>query len=113
MNAKKCCKVGMYGTIVSALCCLGTLGLLLALFGATAALAYVNQYGDFVFLPAYGAFATLLVYGMLSIKKNWLTYLITAAIAGFAVYLSLSLRGALLTLSGIVLGAIIIWLLRR
>jgi len=108
MNAKKCCKVGAYGTIVAGLCCLGILGVLLGLFGATAAIAYVNQFGDFVFLPAYGAFGTLLVYGMLSLRKNWLTYLVTAAVAGFAIYLSLSLLGAVLTGSGIVLGVILI-----
>ncbi len=113
MNAKKCCKVGTYGTIISGLCCLGIVGVLLGLFGATAAIAYVNEFGDFVFLPAYGAFATLLIYGMLMLKKNWITYLLTIIIAGFAVYFSLSLLGAALTGSGIILGVILIKLFGR
>ena len=86
--------------------------MLLGLFGATAAISYVNKFGDFVFLPAYGAFAALLVYGMLSIRKNWITYTITAIVAAFAVYLSLSFIGALLTLAGIVIGIIVIKLVR-
>ena len=113
MNTKKCCKVGAYGTVVAGLCCLGILGVLLGFFGATAAIAYVNKFGDFVFLPAYGVFATLLVYGMLSLRKNWFTYLITAAVAGLAVYVSLSLLGVALTVSGIVLGVILIKLFGR
>jgi len=113
MKAEKCCKVGAYGTVVSAICCLGVVGVVLALFGATAAIAFVNNIGDFIFLPAYGAFATLLVFGMLSLRKNWLTYITTAAVAGFAIYLSLSVSGALLTLGGIVLGIVLIFLLRR
>ena len=113
MNTKKCYKVSAYGTVISGLCCLGILGVLLGLFGATAAITYVNKFGDFVFLPAYGAFATLLVFSMLSLKKNWFTYLVTAIVAGLAVYLSLSLIGALLIISGIILGIALIFLLRR
>jgi len=113
MNTKKCCKVGVYGTIISGLCCLGLLGVLLGLFGATAAIAYVNKFGDFIFLPAYGIFGTLLVYSMLKLKKNWLTYLITVAVAGLAIYVSLSLSGVLLTGGGIIIGAMLIALLRR
>ena len=78
------------------------------MFGATAAIAYVNKFGDWIFLPAYGAFAALLVYGMLKIKKNILTYSITGIVALFAIYLSLSFTGALLTLGGIVLGIVLI-----
>jgi len=113
MNPQKCCKVGASGTIVAGLCCLGMVGVLLGLFGATAAIAYVNQFGDFIFLPAYGVFATLLVYGMLSLRKNWFTYLITAVVAGLAIYVSLSLLGVALTGSGIVLGVILIKLFGR
>lgn len=113
MNAKKCCKVGAYGTIISGLCCLGVLGVLLGIFGLTAAIAYVNKFGDFLFLPAYGAFATLLVYGMLSLKKNVLTYAVTVIVAALAVYLSLSLMGAVLTIAGILIGVVLILIFRR
>ena len=70
MNVKKYCKVGAYGTIISGLCCLGLLGVLLGVFGATAAIAYVNKFGDFIFLPAYGIFATLFVYSLLKFYFN-------------------------------------------
>lgn len=104
MNKKTCCKVGAYGTIVSGLCCFGLLGGLLGLFGATTLIAYLNQFGDYVLLPAYGAFATLLIYGILNMRKNLLTYAIAIIVAGIAIYLSLSLQSALLMLGGILIG---------
>jgi len=113
MNVKKCCKVGAYGTIISGLCCLGLLGILLGVFGATVAIAYVNTFGDFIFLPAYGIFATLFVYSLFKLRKNWLTYPITTVVAGLAIYVSLSLTGVLLTGGGILAGVILIALLRR
>lgn len=113
MNKRTCCRIGAYGTIVSGLCCFGALGALLGLFGATTLIAYVNQFGDYVLLPAYGAFATLLIYGMLSMKKNVLTYFIMAVVAGIAIYLSLSIQSALLTLGGILISLLIIWRFRK
>lgn len=108
MKARTCRNVGAYGTVIAGLCCLGALGFLLALSGAAAAIAYVNKYGDFVFLPAYGLFAALLVYGMHKIKRNWIAHTVTAVTVLFGIYVSLSFTGAALTLAGVVIGIIIV-----
>lgn len=95
---------------VSLLCCFGLFGVLLGIFGLTAALAYVNQYGDFVFFPAFAIFGTLFVYSMLKWKKNIYTYIVSAATAVFALYFMIfGLTFALLILGGIVIGGLIIW----
>lgn len=74
MNAKKCCQIG---GCIALLCCLGFLGTLLGLFGAARAIAYINQYGDYVFFPAYSFFATLFIYGLINWKKHWASYLLS------------------------------------
>lgn len=89
MNAKQCCKVGAYGTVISGLCCLRLLGVLLAVFGTTAAITYMNDFGDYVFIPSYIGFAALLVYGMLSLRKDWLTYSISFIVVSFGLYVTL------------------------
>jgi hypothetical protein len=63
------------GTAVSPLYCLGLLGFFLVLFGMTTALAYYNDYGDFIFFPAYGTFGTVFAHSLLSWKRNASTYL--------------------------------------
>jgi len=90
MNPKTACKVGACGTVVAGACCLGLAGVLLGFFGATTALAYVNKYGDLFFIPSFIVFGTLLVYSLLKIRKNWLTYAVSAAVIIFGLYVTVT-----------------------
>ena len=95
------------GTAVSAACCFGALGIL-GLLGFTTALAYVNRFGDYIFFPAYAAFGTVLVYAMISYRKNALAYLVSIATIGLMLYFSIfGLLWAGLVLIGVIIGTII------
>lgn len=109
MNAEKCCKIGGAGGFVALLCCFGVLGALLGLFGAAGAIAYVNNYGDYVFFPAYSFFATLFVYGLLNWKKNFGTYVLSAVAVGFGLFFAkFGLLYAGLILAGLIIGLLLV-----
>ncbi len=104
MNSKQCCKIGAFGTVISGLCAFGALGMLIGFFGSAYGLALVDSYGDLVFFPSFGLFALLFVYGLLSIKRNWLTYFLSLIVLFFAVYFSRTLNGLVLILAGVAVG---------
>jgi len=93
MNPKTCYKIGGYGTVVSGLCCFGFLGLLFGLIGASAALAFVNTYGDYVFIPAYLIFGAIFIYGLLIVRKDWVAYSISTIVLLIGVYLLVTWLG--------------------
>lgn len=103
-DVARICKVGAFGTVVSGVCSLGLLGLLLGVFGSTFGQAMVDQYGDLVFYPSFGMFATLLIYGMLSLARNVVTYALTLGVLVFVLFLVRSWEGLLLVLPGIAIG---------
>jgi len=63
-------KTGAIGTVISLACCFGALGILLGALGLTGVLAYVNNYGDYVFFPALAIFLAMLIIGYVLRRKN-------------------------------------------
>ena len=109
MGRTKNIKTYATGTIISLACCFGLLNVLLGLFGLTAALAYVNRYGDYIFFPAFAIFGTLLIYSLINWKKIWWTYAIAAITAVIMVYFAIfGLIYALIIIGGIVIAIILI-----
>jgi len=79
-------KLSATGTAVSAACCFGVLNVILGLFGLTAAIAYVNQYGDYIFFPAFAIFGVIFIKQLLNWKKNWFTWLLSLIIVGIIIW---------------------------
>jgi len=108
MSKTKVLKTCAVGTGVSAACCFGLLNLLLGLFGLTAALAYVNQYGDYIFFPAFAIFGTIFAYALLGWKRRWYNYILSILTAGIAIwFMTFGLVYAGLILAGIIAGGLI------
>lgn len=100
---------------IATACCFGLLNLILGMLGFTAAIAVVNNYGDYIFFPAYSFFSTIFVWALLREKKNWLRYTITAVAIALGVYFMLfGITYTLLVIGGTVLGGIATkWLKRK
>ena len=113
MKQDKVLKTSATGTGIFAACCFGVLSIL-GVLGFTSALAYINNYGDYVFFPGYAAFGTVLVYALMQWKKNIYTYLVSIATVGVMVYFSVfGIIWFLLILGGVIFGGIIILIIRR
>ena len=93
------------GTFVAAACCFGLLNLIFGALGLTAAVAAINNYGDYVFFPAYALFGTLFV---LSLPKNWFSYILMAIVAALGIYFMIfGFVYAGLIIGGAVLGGLV------
>jgi len=106
---KKSIKTYATGTAISLACCFGLLNFLLGIFGLAAFIAYVNQFGDYIFFPAFAIFGTLLANSLIQWKKNWATYALSAVVLIFMIYFAIF--GAiytLLILTGVIVGSILI-----
>ncbi len=96
------------GTGIFAACCFGVFGIL-GLLGFTTLLAYINTYGDYVFLPGFSAFGTVLVYALLQWRRNASTYAASAVTTGLMIFFSFfSIFSAGLILGGVVIGLLIV-----
>jgi len=107
-------KLSASGTVVSAACCFGLLNVILGLFGLTAAIAYVNTYGDYIFFPAFAIFGAIFMKQLLNWKKNWLTLLLSLAIVGVMIwFITFGILYTTLIIGGVIIGLILIKLFRR
>lgn len=105
-NQKKLVKKCAAGTGIFAACCFGLLSIL-GVFGFTTALLYINNYGDYVLLPAYAAFGTVLVYALMQWKRNIYTYIASAITIGIMIYFSVfGILWFSIILGGVLLGGI-------
>ena len=103
------CKTSGTGTAIAAACCFGLLTLILGLLGLTAALAYVNKYGDYVFFPAFAIFGTIFIKQVLGWKKNWFTYTLSLIIMGVLIwFMTFSRVFTFLVIGGVVVGLLFI-----
>jgi len=112
--ADKRLKITAIGSGIAVGCCFGLLGFILGLLGLTAALAYVNKYGDFVFFPAFAIFGTVLVYSLMQWKQNVYTYLLSLATISIMIYFAIfGIIWLLLILGGIIAGTVISWIIYK
>lgn len=112
---KKTTAVCAAGTGASLACCFGLLGFLLGIFGLTSAIAYVNTYGDFIFFPSYAVFGTIFIYGLVTWRRMWYTYMLSVVTAAVMLYFStFGIVYAALIFGGVVVGLLLIkYVLRR
>ena len=108
MSKKNVIKTCAVGTGVSIACCFGLLSVIFGLLGLTAALAYVNAYGDYVFFPSFAIFGTIFTYVLLRWKKTGYNYVLAILTAGIAIwFMTFGLVYAGLILAGIIAGGLI------
>jgi mercuric ion transport protein len=60
LRADQCCKIGMWGSVITALCCLTPL--LVFLLGGVG-LAFLTPYLDYLSVPLFAVFLTVGIYG--------------------------------------------------
>ena len=110
MSKKNVIKTCAVGTGVSVACCFGLLSVIFGLLGLTAALAYVNAYGDYVFFPSFAIFGTIFAYALLGWRKSWYNYVLVILITGIAIwFMTFGMVYAGLILTGIIAGGLITW----
>lgn len=113
VNQKKLVKKCAAGTGIFAACCFGLFSIL-GVLGFTTALAYINNYGDYIFLPAYAAFGTVLVYALMQWKRNIYTYIISIITISVMIYFSVfGIIWFSIIFGGILLGGLSIWIIDK
>jgi len=97
------------GTLVPGLCCFGLLNVLLGLLGLTAAIAWVNNYGDYIFFPLFALFGTIFIKQLLTWKKHWVTYLISLIVIGIMIFfMKFGFSNVALIIGGVLVGLLIL-----
>ena len=114
MNEKQLANKSGICTGIAAACCFGLLNVLFTLFGITAAILWINHYGDYLFFPMYAFFGTIFATTTFRLEKRLVTYLLLAVWGGLALYFSsFGIVYTTLIICGIVAGGIVWWLLVR
>lgn len=98
------CKISAFSTALSGVCALSLLGLMLGILGTSTGRFVFSAYGDVIFFPSLGMFLTLFVYGLLALKRNYITYLVSVASLAVVFYFVETIPHILLLLPGIAIG---------
>jgi len=98
------CKHSAFSVTVSGVCSLALLGLLVGILGTTFGQVLMQTQRHLIYYPSIGMFVTLFCYGLLTVKRNIYTWIVSLAAIASMLYITWSIEGVIMILPGIAIG---------